>query len=162
MIAEERLFHCHFVRHISYKLAPGVEPKLTACEGRNMLGFLNFSKNHSRLTPSTVYLHIHLLTVILIWLPDRDQLPSYAAKHPRRALLSLGSTGATLMFKLCRAKIQIFLRTQEQIYKQINLRWANLMPYCNSAGPDWNVACFLQIVRRSLCDALETCLALPL
>lgn len=69
-IAEERLFQCHFVRHKSYKVAPGIEPKLTMCEERNLLGFLNFSKNHSRLTLSTVYLRIHLLTVILIGLPD--------------------------------------------------------------------------------------------
>jgi len=69
-VAEERLFQCHFVLHKSYKVAAGVEPKLTTCEGRNLLGFLNFSKNYSRLTPSTVYLRIHLLTVILIGLPD--------------------------------------------------------------------------------------------
>jgi len=63
-------------------------------------------------------------------------------QRPLPSLLSLGSTGATLMFKPCRARIHIFLRTQEQIHKQINVRWANLMPYCNSAGPDWNVALF--------------------
>ena len=68
--AEEHLFQCNFVRHISYTVAPDVEPKLTTCEGRNLLGFLNFSENRSRLTPSTVYLHIHLLTDILIELPD--------------------------------------------------------------------------------------------
>jgi hypothetical protein len=61
------------------------------------------------------------------------------------SLLSLGSTGTTLMFRPCRARIHIFLRTQEQIHQQINVRWANLMPYSNSAGPDWNIACFLQI-----------------
>ena len=54
----------------SYKVAPGVEAKLTTCEGRNLLVFLNFSENHSRLTPSTVYFRIRLLTVILIGLPD--------------------------------------------------------------------------------------------
>jgi hypothetical protein len=60
------------------------------------------------------------------------------------SLLSLGKTGTTLMFRPCRARIHIFLRTQEQRHQEINGRWANLVPYCNMAGPDWNVACFLQ------------------
>ena len=67
---EEHLFQCHFVRHKSYTVPPGVKPKLTTCEGRNLFGFLNFSENQSHLTPSTVYLRIQLLTDILIALSD--------------------------------------------------------------------------------------------
>jgi hypothetical protein len=122
--AEEHLFQCHFARHKSYTVAPGVEPKLTTCEGRNLLGFLNFSENQSRPTPSTVYLRIHLLIDMhpsvnrhSYWIIKRlmkgpmccpeTPVTNYQAtplnipeeQRPLPSLLSLGSTGTALMFR---------------------------------------------------------------
>jgi hypothetical protein len=136
MNAVECLFQYHFARHKSCKVAPGTSRvKEETC----LISLLFLRISHVLHRPLYFFLRLSVnrhsywtAGLLMKWPMCCPETPvtNYQATplnipEERRSLpslLSLGSTWTTLVFRPCRARIQIFFSTQEQIHQQINGR----------------------------------------